>query len=60
MNVLLYKVLWGLGVTPWEDRQAWAEQVSAMFDHEEQGRQPPYGAALDLGCGTGIWSVDLA
>jgi methylase of polypeptide subunit release factors len=37
-----------------------AEQVSAMFDHEEQGRQPPYGAALDLGFGTGFWSVNLA
>ncbi len=60
MNVLLYRVLWGLGLTPWERRQAWAEQVSAMFDREEQESQPPYGAALDLGCGTGFWSVHLA
>jgi SAM-dependent methyltransferase len=60
VNVLLYRVLWGLGLTPWERVQAWADQVSAMFDREEQGRQRPYGAALDLGSGTGIWSVDLA
>ncbi|MFB3050673.1 MAG: class I SAM-dependent methyltransferase, partial [Acidimicrobiia bacterium] len=60
MNVLLYRVLWRFGFTPWERRQAWAEQVSAMFDREEQGRQPPLGAALDLGCGTGFWSVHLA
>ncbi len=60
VNVLLYRVLWGLGFTPWEHRQAWAEQVSTMFDREEQESQPPYGAALDLGCGTGIWSVQLA
>ncbi len=60
MNVLLYRVLWRFGFTPWERRQAWAEQVSAMFDREEQGRQPPLGAALDLGCGTGFWSVRLA
>ncbi len=60
MNVLLYRVLWGLGFTPWERRHAWAEQVSAMLDREEQERQPPYGAALDLGSGTGFWSVHLA
>ncbi len=61
MNMLLYRVLWGLGVTPWERMQAFgAEQVSLMFDREEQGRQPPYGAALDLGSGTGFWSVQLA
>ncbi len=60
MNVVLYRVLWGLGFTPWERRQAWAAQVTAMFDREERGRQPPYGAAIDLGCGTGYWSVHLA
>jgi SAM-dependent methyltransferase len=61
VNLLLYRVLWGLGVTPWERMQAFgAEQVSLMFDREEQGREPPFGAALDLGCGTGFWSVHLA
>ncbi len=61
MNVFLYRVLWGLGLTPWERMQAFgAEQVSLMLDREEQGRQPPYGAALDLGSGTGFWSVNLA
>ncbi len=56
-----YRVLYSLGLTPWERMQAsGVEQVSAMFDREEQGRQPPYGAALDLGSGTGFWSVNLA
>ncbi len=61
MNVSLYRVLWRLGFTPWERMQAFgAEQVSLMFDREEQRRQPPFGAALDLGSGTGFWSVNLA
>jgi len=36
------------------------EQISALFAREEAGRQPPYGKALDLGCGSGIWAVKLA
>jgi len=31
-----------------------------MFEREEDGRRPPYGPALDIGCGSGIWSVNLA
>ena len=26
----------------------------------KKGREPPYGRALDLGCGSGIWAVALA
>jgi hypothetical protein len=33
---------------------------SEMFDREENGREPPYGPALDLGTGSGIWGVQLA
>jgi hypothetical protein len=28
-----------------------AEQMTALFEHEEAGREPPDGPALDLGCG---------
>ena len=31
-----------------------------MSDREESGREPPYGPALDLGTGSGIWGVQLA
>jgi len=31
-----------------------------FLDLEERGRTPPYGRALDLGCGTGLQTVELA
>ncbi len=60
---LFYKIAFWLGFTPWEQAATHppaAEKISMLFDREESGRQPPYGHALDLGCGTGIWSVELA
>lgn len=58
---LIYKILYGVGFTPWEEMAELpiAEQISAMFDREEEGRQPPYGPALDLGCGSGIWGPSI-
>jgi len=60
---LAYKILYRVGFTPWEGMVKSApivEQISALFAREEAGRQPPYGQALDLGCGSGIWAVKLA
>jgi SAM-dependent methyltransferase len=37
-----------------------AGQIGDLFAREEEGREPPYGQALDLGCGSGIWAVALA
>jgi methylase of polypeptide subunit release factors len=31
-----------------------------LLDREENGRQPPYGPALDVGTGSGIWGIKLA
>lgn len=60
---LFYKFLYQVGFTPWEAGLAQhgvVAQISAMFEREEAGRVPPYGRALDLGCGSGIHAVELA
>jgi SAM-dependent methyltransferase len=59
---LAYRLLYAVGFTPWEqmaDPQI-AGQIAGLFAREEEGREPPYGRALDLGCGSGIWAVALA
>jgi len=59
-----YKFMYAIGFHPWEDDAAegrpFAEKASELFHREESGREPPYGSALDLGCGSGIWAVQLA
>lgn len=60
---LWYDVLYKVGVTPWEEdppNSMVSAQVSSLFDREEEGREAPFGRVLDLGCGSGIWSVALA
>lgn len=59
---LFYRLLYTVGFKPWEHLPASpaAAQVAAMFSREEEMRRPPYGSALDLGCGTGMWLVRLA
>jgi SAM-dependent methyltransferase len=60
---LFYSLAYRLGFTPWEaaaTHPAAARHIAALFEREERGRQPPYGPALDLGCGRGHWSVVLA
>jgi SAM-dependent methyltransferase len=59
---LNYDLAYRVGFHPWEDAQgqpAFAESISALVEREET-TGPPYGAALDLGTGSGIWAIWLA
>lgn len=57
-----YQLHYLLGIAPWERMETLpsGDQAIAFLVREEGARQPPYGRALDLGCGTGVWSVRLA
>ena len=59
---LAYRILYAVGFTPWEQmaEPQIARQITGLFAREEEGLEPPYGRALDLGCGSGIWTVALA
>jgi SAM-dependent methyltransferase len=59
---LFYKFQYLVGMTPWERMVTLpaGDQAIALLAREESGHEPPHGRALDLGCGTGIWSLRLA
>lgn len=58
-----YELAYRLGFHPWEDAEdqpGFVQSFSALLAEEEAGREPPYGPALDIGTGSGIWGVQLA
>jgi len=61
--LLNYSLAYRIGFHPWEDAEeqpSFTDKFSALLDREERGRQPPYGPALDVGTGSGIWGIKLA
>jgi SAM-dependent methyltransferase len=56
-----YALMYRLGITPWERcATAAAASIAALLDREEAGRRRPLGRALDLGCGRGRYTPELA
>lgn len=56
-----YALAYRLGFTPWERYgQAAAKRVATLLDREEGDRSRPLGPALDLGCGRGRYTAELA
>ena len=58
-----YQLAYRIGFHPWEDAEGhvpFVEKFAELLGEEEHGRDAPYGAALDLGTGSGIWAIQLA
>lgn len=56
-----YALAYRLGITPWERYgRAAAASIGALLDREEAERTRPLGRALDLGCGRGQKTHELA
>ncbi|MFF4238836.1 class I SAM-dependent methyltransferase [Actinomadura geliboluensis] len=56
-----YARMYRFGMTPWERYgKAAADSIAALLDREEADRSRPLGRALDLGCGRGQFTPELA
>lgn len=56
-----YHRLYRLAIRPWERYRRAAEgTIAAVLDREELHRPRPLGRALDLGCGRGLYTAELA
>ncbi|WP_395103896.1 methyltransferase domain-containing protein [Actinomadura sp. SCN-SB] len=56
-----YARMYRFGVTPWERYgKAAGGSIAALLDREENERSHPLGRALDLGCGRGQFTPELA
>jgi 2-polyprenyl-3-methyl-5-hydroxy-6-metoxy-1,4-benzoquinol methylase len=58
-----YRLACSINFQPWEDAAIDPRIVNTfheLIDREESRRSSPFGTALDLGTGSGVWGVELA
>lgn len=58
-----YRLLYAIGFHPWEDlaeHEPFADTLLELVAREEEGREPPFGTALDIGTGSAVWGVELS
>jgi len=58
-----YRFAYSIGFHPWEDAvkdSPFVAKANELFAREETGRTAPFGRALDIGTGSGIWGIELA
>lgn len=58
-----YALAYRIGFHPWEDLAAhppFAGKLTELLAREEADAGPPFGRALDLGCGSAVWGVEMA
>jgi SAM-dependent methyltransferase len=58
-----YGLAYAIGFHPWEDlaeHPPFADKLLELVAREEDEYGAPYGSALDLGTGSGVWGVRLA
>ena len=59
--MMRYALAYLFGFTPWERYGiAAAVSIAALLDREEAERSRPLGRAIDLGCGRGRYTAELA
>lgn len=58
-----YRLAYAVGFHPWEalaEHPPFRDKLLGLVAREEDGREPPYGAALDIGTGSAVWGIRLA
>jgi SAM-dependent methyltransferase len=58
-----YRLAYAIGFHPWEDlaqHPPFAGKLLELVAREEDGREPPFGRALDVGTGSAVWGAQLA